>query len=78
MEQKKEEENQGFEFYLSEIERVLAEMEQGGIGQLDSLLKNYEYGSQLIEKCNKILKEAEIRVEKITNSILKEKSDENS
>ena len=82
--------DQPFEFYIKELDRVLAEMEKGGISQLDSMIENFEYGSRLIEKCNKILKEAEMRVQKISkgmdcfvprndeNSIIKENRDENS
>jgi len=72
-----EERKDSFEFYMKEIDRVISEMEKGGIDQLDNMIENFEYGSQLIERCNKILKEAEMRVTKISQQINKEKIDEN-
>ena len=72
----KETENNSFAFYMKEIDRVVAEMEKGGIDQLDSLIENFEYGSALIEKCNKILKEAELKVQKISARFNKENIDE--
>jgi len=64
-----------FEKSLSELDRIINEMEQGSIDDLDKLINNYEYGSKLIEKCNKILKEAELKVQKITQNIEKETRD---
>ena len=78
MDSKNGEEQQSFEFYMKELDRILSEMENSGIGQLESMIVNFEYGSQLIEKCNKILREAELRVQKISSSLIKERHDEDS
>jgi len=57
-------ENKSFEFYMKELDRIIAEMEGGNLDQLEKLIKNFEHGSEIIDKCNKILKEAELRVHK--------------
>ena len=67
MAEKKNDEFKSYEFYEKELERVMSELETGKITTLDELIKNYEYGSIIIEKCEQILKEAEMRVQKIFN-----------
>ncbi|MCK9328550.1 MAG: exodeoxyribonuclease VII small subunit [Candidatus Cloacimonetes bacterium] len=64
-----------FEKSLIELEKIINEMEQGSIDDLDKLIENYENGSKLIERCNKILKDAELKVQKITQKIEKEARD---
>ena len=54
-----------YEHYEKELEKVIAELENGKIESLDKLIKNYEYGNELIKKCEQILKEAELRLQKI-------------
>jgi exodeoxyribonuclease VII small subunit len=65
----RQEEEKPFEYYMKERDNVISDMEDGKIEQLDSLIERYEYGSVLIEKCNKILKDAELRINKITQQI---------
>lgn len=61
-----------FENSIKELDRIINEMENNSIDELDKLIDNYEYGSKLIEKCSKILKDAELKVQKITQKIEKE------
>ena len=68
----KAQETPSFEFLMHEIDRILSEMERGNIDQLDQLIANYEYGTSIIAKCNRILKDAEIKVNKITEQIQRE------
>ena len=75
---KKSEETPTFEFLMKEIDKVLNQMENGSIDKLEDLLGNFEYGSQLIEKCQKMLNEAELRVQKINKKIKNEGNDESS
>ena len=67
MEKKVEEKKISFEFFEKELERVLTELESGKIDSLDKLLENYEYGMEMVKKCEQILKEAEMRVMGIRN-----------
>jgi exodeoxyribonuclease VII small subunit len=54
-----------FEYYMKELDKIIAEMENGGIDQLEKLVMNFEHGSEIINKCNKMLKEAEMRVYRV-------------
>jgi len=63
---KTNEEPKSYEYYEHELERVMSELEEGKIETLDKLIQNYEYGSTIIEKCEKILQEAEMRIQKIS------------
>jgi len=58
-------EEKSFEFYMKELDNIITEMENGDIDQLEKLVENFEQGSELIDKCNKILKEAELRIYKV-------------
>ncbi|MCL1827043.1 MAG: exodeoxyribonuclease VII small subunit [Candidatus Cloacimonetes bacterium] len=78
MEENKEVNKESFEFFMKEIDRVIHEMEKGTPDQLDKLIQNFEYGSELIEKCQTILEEAEVRIQKITARYSKEKKSENA
>lgn len=51
-----------FENALTKLDRITAELEQGDSG-LDSSLKKFEEGVQLVEFCNQKLEEARSRVE---------------
>ena len=74
--EKGKDKNNNFEFYMKEVDRVITEMEDGNIDQLDKLIENYEYGTTMIEKCNKLLKEAELRIHKITKKVEKDSVNE--
>ena len=58
-----------FEVNIKKLNTIIAEMEAGSIDQLDEMLDKYEQGINSINKCNQILKEAELRVEKIMESV---------
>jgi len=58
-----------FEVNIKKLNKILTEMEAGDIDQLDDMLDKYEQGINSIKKCNQILKEAELRVEKIMESM---------
>ena len=65
MEKKAKEGLNSYEYYEKELERVIWELEEGKIETLEDLIKNYEEGSTLVEKCETILKTAEMRILKI-------------
>ena len=58
-----------YEFYEKELDRIILELENGTIESFDKLIENYEYGSTIIKKCEKILKDAELRVQKIMTNV---------
>ena len=70
--------SESFEFCMNEIERIISEMESSNIDELDQLIENFEYGSKMLNKCQKILKTAELRVQKITEKIEGETADESN
>lgn len=54
-----------FEKAMAELERIVAELEKGAVS-LDDSVRLYARGKALQERCEKLLAEAESRVEKIT------------
>lgn len=54
-----------FEQALSQLEKIVEELEAGKVGLEDSI-SIYDRGRLLREHCEKLLKDAEIRIEKIT------------
>lgn len=54
-----------FEDALKELENIVRKLETGK-ETLESAIENYEYGNALREHCEKKLKEAKLKVEKIT------------
>ena len=65
MDSMKIDKEKNYEFYEKELERIIIELENGNIESFDKLIENYEYGTSVIKECEKILKEAELRVQKI-------------
>ena len=61
---KKEEENTTFEQAIEELETIINKLEQGDV-PLDDTIKLYEKGAELKEYCEKKLKSAEIKIQKI-------------
>lgn len=55
-----------FEEALERAEEIAAVIEEGEIG-LEESIKQYEEGMQLIDKCRKVLDQAELRVTKLEN-----------
>jgi exodeoxyribonuclease VII small subunit len=54
-----------FEQALGELERIVQELERGQL-DLDAAIKAYERGSQLKTHCTAKLREAQLRVERIS------------
>lgn len=54
-----------FEKAMQELERIVGELEKGSVS-LDDSVRLYARGKALQDRCEKLLAEAEARVEKIT------------
>jgi len=54
-----------FEKAMAELERIVGDLEKGSVS-LDESVRLYARGKELQERCEKLLAEAESRVEKIT------------
>lgn len=54
-----------FEKAMQELERIVADLEKGAVS-LDDSVRLYARGKALQARCEKLLQEAEARVEKIT------------
>ena len=54
-----------FETALAELERIVDQLEGGNV-PLDKSISIYERGKALKDHCEKLLKDAEARIEKIT------------
>jgi len=53
-----------FEEALAELEKIVAKLESGK-ETLESAINDYEYGNALREYCEKKLKEAKLKIDKI-------------
>ena len=56
-----------FEAALQELEKIVDQLEKGAVS-LDDSIKLYERGEALKNRCDQLLKNAEMRIEKITLS----------
>ena len=56
-----------FEAALAELEAIVDELEKGAVA-LDELIRLYERGEALKRRCDELLKNAEMRIDKITLS----------
>jgi exodeoxyribonuclease VII small subunit len=56
-----------FEAALAELEAIVDQLEKGSVS-LDESIKLYERGEALKDRCEELLKSAEMRIEKITLS----------
>jgi exodeoxyribonuclease VII small subunit len=54
-----------FERALKELETIVSRLERGDV-ELEESIAIYERGEQLKEHCDRLLKQAEARVEKLT------------
>jgi exodeoxyribonuclease VII small subunit len=54
-----------FEDALAELEGIVEKLEKGAVA-LDESIKLYERGEALKKRCDELLKNAEMRIEKIT------------
>lgn len=64
MADKKAEKPQKFEQSMAELEGLVTSLEKGDM-PLDDALKAFEKGTDLVKKCQKQLRDAEHRVEKV-------------
>ena len=56
-----------FEAALAELETIVDQLEKGAVA-LDDSIRLYERGEALKRRCDELLKNAEMRIEKITLS----------
>ena len=56
-----------FEAALAELESIVDQLEKGAVA-LDDSIRLYERGEALKRRCDELLKNAEMRIEKITLS----------
>lgn len=56
-----------FEASLQELEAIVEQLEQGTLS-LDDSLKQFEKGVKLARNCQKVLNEAELRIQTITQN----------
>ena len=54
-----------FEAALAELEQIVDQLEKGAVA-LDKSIRLYERGEALKKRCDELLKNAEMRIEKIT------------
>jgi exodeoxyribonuclease VII small subunit len=57
-----------FEAALAELEAIVDQLEKGAVA-LDDSIRLYERGEALKRRCDELLKNAEMRIEKITLSV---------
>ena len=60
----KDNENINFELALSQLEKIVLKLEDDSINLEDSV-KSFELGIELVKKCQKQLKDAELKVSKL-------------
>ena len=60
----KHNENINFELALSQLEKIVLKLEDDSINLEDSV-KSFEQGIELVKKCQKQLKDAELKVSKL-------------
>jgi len=60
----KDNENLNFELALSQLEKIVLKLEDDSINLEDSV-KSFEQGIELVKKCQKQLKDAELKVNKL-------------
>jgi exodeoxyribonuclease VII small subunit len=56
-----------FEAAMAELEKLVAQMEEGDL-TLDNSLKAFERGVMLTRQCQQALSQAELRVQKLTDA----------
>ena len=68
--------NATFEKNMDRLEQIVRAMERGDV-PLEESLKLFQEGTKLVEKCGKLLDEAELQVKKITETPDGQPSEEN-
>lgn len=59
--------NKTFEENMQRLEQIVRAMERGDVA-LEESLKLFQEGTQLVERCGKLLDEAELEVKKISTA----------
>lgn len=59
--------NQTFEESMQRLEQIVRAMERGDVA-LEESLKLFQEGTQIVERCGKLLDEAELQVKKISTT----------
>ena len=54
----------GFEAVYRELQEVIARLEDGGLG-LEDAVRLFERGQELVERCQRIVDDAELRVTRL-------------
>ena len=62
---------QSIESRLTELEKILEELESGDL-ELDQALKKFEQGVKLSRECQKTLEDAELKIKILMDNELKE------
>lgn len=60
------EENKSFEEQISELEKIVLELEKGELS-LDDSVKKFEQGIKISKECNEILEKAEKKINILIN-----------
>jgi len=56
-----------FEYSIKKLEAIVEKLEEGDL-DLDTSLKSFEEGVALVKECQKIISEAELKVNKLLDS----------
>lgn len=68
MDQNQKIESMGFEESMVALEKVVRRLEEGG-QNLEEAISDYEFGARLRQHCEQRLKEASLKIEKITLNV---------
>jgi len=55
-----------FEQAMQELQEIVSKLEKGG-ESLENAINSYQYGNKLKQHCEKMLKDAKTKIEKITS-----------
>lgn len=80
MTNKKNQEKESFHFEaaMHQIESIVKQLEDNQTHDLDTLMRYFEEGADLIKKCYEYLEQAETKIHTITKNIQNEKRDNES
>lgn len=72
--------NQTFEASMSRLEQIVRAMERGDVA-LEESLKLFQEGTELVQRCSKLLDDAQLQIQKVTagidgNPVMEEFADE--
>lgn len=71
--QKKTRKKESFEDKLSRLEKIVEELERGGL-DLERAMQLFREGTQLVNELSEMLREAELEVENMESNFLDRKS----